>query len=310
MPKHFQNLTIERQGILLALLAMLTFSVFDSTIKYTLQNLDFAQVIFITYVFNILITGGMGIFQRKSFKPKHPGHVIAAVTLNVFEQLCFLTALKYLPFTELFVVILATPMLVLVFSSLFLKEHLHRYQIIAMTAGFLGAMFVAASPLMNDQATIAGKIAIAPEAAWIGWACAIGNVFFGAARTCYMRKFAKDENSLSLMMLLFIALLVISALRLPDIGWDINLITLIPLALGCIIGNLGLLAYLKSIKTIKAPLVAATQYSQIIWAILIGYFIFKEVPTLVGLVGSVLILLSGYFLYIRKHPAYPDEKPD
>jgi drug/metabolite transporter (DMT)-like permease len=296
----------EKQGIVYALAGMLAFSLFDSGIKHTLQQLPFAQVIFVTYIFNILITGGIGLSQRKSFRPRHGRHVAVIVTMNVFEQLCFLTGLKYLPFAELFVVILATPMLVLVFSAIFLREHLHRNQVIAMTLGFLGALGVAASPLLGHGAA-AGDMVIAPNAAWIGWLCAIGNTFFGAGRTCYTRKFAQDENPFSLMMFFFIALLLISGLQLPTMGWSIKPLALLPLAVASVIGNMGYLLYLRSFKTTRAPLIAATQYSQIIWALLLGFFLFHETPTLVGLAGSLLILISGYVLYLRKHPPTQDE---
>jgi S-adenosylmethionine uptake transporter len=302
MQKFIAHLSPEKQGVALALTGMLAFSIFDASIKHTMHILDFSQVIFICYVMNILITGGTGVIQKKSFRPKDKRHVAVIVTLNVLEQLCFLTGLKFLPFAELFVVILATPMAVLVISAIFLKEHIHRNQAIAMTAGFLGALLVAASPLLFPSGADAGHIAVAPQAAWIGWVCACGNVLFGASRTCYFRKYAQDENPFALTMLFFTVLLLISAVQWPSMKWNFDPFMLLPLAVGCIIGNTGLFAYLKAFGKTRAPLIAATQYSQIVWALIIGYFIFHEQPTLVGLAGSALILISGYFLYIRKQP--------
>ncbi len=303
MQKFLDRLNPEMQGTAFALFGMLTFSIFDATIKHTMHVMGFSQVIFICYAMNIVITGGTGVVQKKSFRPKKARHVFTIVTINVLEQLCFLTGLKFLPFAELFVVILATPMAVLVISAIFLKEHLHRNQVIAMTAGFLGALIVAASPLLFPSGADAGAVAVAPHAAWIGWVCACLNVLFGATRICYVRKYAQDENLFALTLLFFVALLLLSTAEWRSMTWHFSPLVLLPLASGCVIGNIGLFAYLKAFGKTKAPLIAAAQYSQIIWALIIGYFIFHEPPTLVGLAGSALIIISGYFLYLRQQPA-------
>ena len=68
----------------------------------------------------------------------------------------------------------------------------------------------------------------------------------------------------------------------------------------------GLLAALANIllmlaaQRAPASAIASPQYSQMIWAILFGYFVFHDHIDVPMLIGIVLITISGLFTFIRE----------
>ncbi|MNT89832.1 hypothetical protein D3C72_2306290 [compost metagenome] len=59
-----------------------------------------------------------------------------------------------------------------------------------------------------------------------------------------------------------------------------------------------------------ADRVGAAQYSQILWALVIGAVFFDEWPDLLSLVGIVIVVGSGLFIFAREHTRHPDPMPD
>ncbi len=286
--------SLQTQGILLALFAMLTFSINDGIFKYSLRDFPIETVIFAGYFFSLIFMGAYGGIQKLSFLPMNKSKGAIAGFLFLVEQTFFVYALKHLPMAELFIVVLCTPVFVLILSHLILKEHLQRQEIFAVILGFCGALIVVGAP------AITGNNSSSADYQPLAWVAAFLNVIAGGIKILFLRKYCQEENAFSLSFISILAMTIFYLLILKSNPADLPVLDLTLLFLGGCIGAVGCIAYIRAFQTAKAALVSSTQYSQIIWAVLMGVFIFDENLTWAAITGSLLILSSGYFLYLRK----------
>src|SRR5690606_11734309 len=134
----------------------------------------------------------------------------------------------------------------------------------------------------------------------IGHLGALGGGFGGAMSIIIFRVMGKHEKRISLYTagligpIIICGLLMIPSYQAPDLlQWTY-------------LAGYGLLAALANIllmlaaQRAPASAIATPQYSQMLWAILFGYFIFNDHIDLPMLIGIVLITVSGLFTFIRE----------
>jgi drug/metabolite transporter (DMT)-like permease len=140
----------------------------------------------------------------------------------------------------------------------------------------------------------------AAHASLLAWGAAILNVAAGSGKITYLRKYCQEENTFSLSVVSILFVTVCYLVMLPSNPMAMPPLNLAILFVGGCIGAIGCIAYIRAFQIAKAALISATQYSQIIWAVLMGVFIFRENLTISAICGSLLIITSGYLLYLRK----------
>lgn len=293
----FKNHSLQTQGIILALFAMLTFSINDGIFKFAMGTMSMDVAVAMGYFFSTLFLVAYALFKKNPLMPQRKRNAIIYGGLFLLEQICFIFSLKYLPIAELFVVVLSTPVAVLIMSSLFLKENLSRQQILAVLSGFAGALLVVSIPLLSPAENT--NLAVDNVIHW-AWISAILNVLLGSSKIIYLRKYCQTENTISLSIFSNIFIMLFFMIKISPGDISTPPFECILLLLGGILGGWGCATYIRAFQIAKAPLISATQYSQIIWALLMGVFIFNEQPTAAGICGSLLIIVSGYFLYLKK----------
>jgi drug/metabolite transporter (DMT)-like permease len=66
------------------------------------------------------------------------------------------------------------------------------------------------------------------------------------------------------------------------------------------LGALGHLLLIRALTLTPASLVAPFTYSQIIWAIALGYLVFGDLPDGWMLIGCAVIIASGLYVFYRE----------
>jgi drug/metabolite transporter (DMT)-like permease len=56
----------------------------------------------------------------------------------------------------------------------------------------------------------------------------------------------------------------------------------------------------RSLKLAPASVVVPYQYSMIIWAVIFGYFVFGDVPSIATLAGAAIIIGAGLYIFLRE----------
>ena len=280
----------EKYGILYGLAAMLIFSMADGVWKYCQHSTSNAVVFCLTFAANATFIILWAYWKKISIAPENKYHVAIYAALFMAEQGLFTYALRHMPLSDLFVLILTTPLVVLIGARFLISEHLTRLQTLSLLSGFGGALIVILSHTENHAQ---------PSASTLALACALLSTLACSGKILFLRHFCKGENVFGMSVWVSVIFAIVGAgFAGPDL-----IQTPVPimefLIVAGALSTVGTLAYLRAFQLCRAPLVSATQYSQMIWATLIGTFIFAEPLPGATIAGIVLICVSGILLFSR-----------
>ena len=290
-------------GIGLSVLAYALFSLHDASIKWLVAALPAWQILFCrsaAIVAGCLVIGRGRLLEQALATPlKATLAVRGAITLAAW--LCYYSAARSTPLAQLVTLYFSAPILVTVMSAPLLGERVSRTRWIAVGIGFAGVL-VAADPMALRLSVNTALVLIA--AAF--WAYAI----------ILMRKIARRESSLLQMLYsngFFLVATGIACLfgwRTPDAG------QLALLAIVGVVGGLGQFLLYEGARHAPASLVATFEYSALLWAFVLGYAIWGDIPPRGGVRGRVpdpgagLLLVGAERRLLSRAPARGAATPE
>ncbi len=274
-------------GMVLALAAYSLLAWQDATVKWLVATVPVWQVLFVRSA--ILVVGCLGVGGRPLLRHAATTSARAlllrrgAVTLAAW--LCYFTAARFLPLGQLVTLYFTAPVIVTILAAPLLGERVGRIRWLAVGAGFLGTV-LAANPagLSLSPATVLVLLA----------ACLWG---YGVILT---RKIARREPSLVQMFFnncFFLALTAIGCAltwRPPDAN-DLALLLLVG-----VLGGLGQFSLFESAQHAPASLTAPLEYTALVWAFLLGFLVWGDIPGPGVFLGAALILAAGLLLLLTQ----------
>lgn len=259
-------------------------SVMDAVIKGMSAFYPTFQVASLRFLCGSLIATGVVAFLRPGWPSRE------TVTANMLRSVAavvtavsFFYALGQLPLAETLVLSFLSPMFIALFGLLMLKEKVDARIIVAIAVGFAGTLIV-----VLGQTEEAGA-----ARSWSGVAAALLSAVTYAFSLVLLRQRAQRDKYLHIVLFQNVgpALLV-----LPFALWVWQPVNLNHLAWFMLMGVLGFIghvlmatAYAKAEAARLAPL----EYTALIWAVLIGYGAFSEIPTWATLGGGLLIVAAA-----------------
>jgi drug/metabolite transporter (DMT)-like permease len=197
------------------------------------------------------------------------------------------SALRYLPLAESTTIGFAAPLFAVILSALVLGEKVGRHRWSAVVIGFLGVVVV----------TRPGGAELPP----LGLTLAILAAFGVGVTTITIRQIGRTEGTqttvlwFSVLSMTAIGALMPFHARFHDGGtW------LILLALGGF-GGVAQLLLTASLRYAAVPVVVPFDYTQLLWAVLLGWLIFADAPPTTTWVGAAVIIVSGLYTLYREH---------
>jgi len=203
-------------------------------------------------------------------------------------------AFTQLSMAEAFCLIFLLPSFATIMSVIFLKEEVGMKRWAAVLIGFLGVLVVLRPGFRELE---------------IGHLAALISGFAGAVTIIIFRAMGPQEKNISLYGAgLLGSVIICAAFSLPDFHAPdrYDLMLLAAFGLLAAVGNIFMM--LASFYA-PAPIVGPIQYSQMLWAILLGYLVFgDEVDWPMG-IGIVLIVGSGLLTLIRERKRHTPLPP-
>ena len=205
---------------------------------------------------------------------------------DVGSALFFQAALARMPFADLMGILQVIPLSLTAASALFLGEHVGWRRWTAVATGFAGALLV-----------------IKPgSSAFNAWALlGVLSVLCGTLRDVSTRRLDAALSPLLIMMLsqLVVAFaglvcLVFEAWKVPSAG------ELFALIFASVFSLLGHLCVIYSLRSGEMAAVAPFRYAGIVWAILLGFLIWKELPDTLSLGGISILVSAGLYTLYRE----------
>lgn len=270
--------------------AMLCFAVEDALIKLLAGAIPAGQVLaiicfggFVAFI-GWAAMKGEPLWQPAYSNPK----VIMRSLCEVIGSCFFVSALALIPLTTASAVIQATPLVVALGAAVFLGQAIGWRRWLAILVGFIGVMIII-RPGMDGfvPATL----------------LAVGGMFGLAARDLITRSLTVDLTGPQLGIHAF-ALVTPAAFALVIVQGQSLVMPTSPqwvlLGAGVAIGMLAYLAIIAATREGNAGIISSFRYSRMIFALIVGYIVFTEIPDAPTLIGAVIIITSGIYTLWRE----------
>ncbi len=217
------------------------------------------------------------------------GHLVRGIAGSMAMGLGFL-GLKYIPLPEATAIRFVTPILIVIFAAIFLGERVRLFRITAVAVGLVGV-----SIIMWPQLTFESDSAVR-----LGALVTLASATLAAFAQIFIKAMAGTERTEAIVFW-FSGTASLFALTTIPFGWimpvGMEWVWLIGAGL---VGGAGQILLTSSYRFADAGTLAPFTYLSMIWALIIGYFIFDELPTLGMLGGAVLVIAAGVAIVFRE----------
>jgi len=215
--------------------------------------------------------------------------------LSVGGMFTNFSALTRLPLADATAISFASPLITVALAAIILKERVRIYRWSAVVIGFAGVIVMLIPHLdIGRYAVIGGAAAAA------GSMFAVISAFCNAGTVIQTRRLTKSETTSSIVFYFSLVCAIAGALTLP-FAWHSptprELIALI--ALG-VLGGFAHILLTESYRYGTASLVAPFDYTSMLWALLLGYWLFGELPDTLVYVGASIVAAAGLFVIWRE----------
>ncbi len=272
------------KGIALALVSNVLFVIAGVCVRYLSETIDvfqillFRQLVFIT-VLVPAIWKNIDILMKPRLVKFHSLRVIAAF----FALLLGFVTVSNMPLAEATALGFTKVLFVALISGMLLKESIGKSRQLTLVVGFIGVLLVVQPSFekMTFVYTLTG----------------LGAAIAAAVAVFCVRIIASTEPTINLLVYqaLFVGLL---ALTPSLIYWQWPTPT--ELTLLVLVGGISSVAQWFGVTAYKfgeANVISNVEYTNMLYSLLLGYFLFSELPDMISLVGAAVIIASVFLPY-------------
>ncbi|WP_112663712.1 DMT family transporter [Microvirga flavescens] len=264
-----------------ASIALLSFM--DAIIKGMHASYPTLQIVFLRFACGSVVATCVLAAMRPGFPSRET--VIANATRSVIAvvtAMSFFYALGKLPLAETLVLSFLAPMFIAFLGLVLLRERVDGRIVGALAVGFAGTLIV-----------VFGQTGEANAArSWEGVAAALLSAVTYAFSVVLLRQRAQRDKFIHIVFFQTVGPMILSApfafyvwqpLHWPDLGWF--------LAMGAL-GVSGHILMASAYAKAPAARLAPLEYTALIWAALVGYGVFSEIPSWATMGGGALIVVA------------------
>jgi drug/metabolite transporter (DMT)-like permease len=262
------------------------FSCLNAEIRYLSDYLHPFETAFFRNFFGLafmlpwLFRAGLGGLKTSRLKL-----YVFRTTLGLVSMLCWFTALALLPLSQAVALSFTAPLFATMGAALFLHEKVRGRRWAATAIGFLGVLIIAR-----------------PEAVGLnlGVALAIGSSVISAAITLIVKRLSRTESSSAIvtyMVLIMTPMSLVPALFV----WQTPPLAIWPYLVATgMFGTAGHLCYVRAFRMADASAVLPFDYGRMLFAAIIGYYAFSEIPDQWTWIGSGIIAAASFYIARRE----------
>jgi drug/metabolite transporter (DMT)-like permease len=228
------------------------------------------------------------------------GHIWRGLFGTTAMALTF-TGLGLLPLPEVTAIGYATPMFTVILAALMLGETVRLFRISAVALGLVGVMIVIWPRLSLDAGALG-------TAGTLGALAVLTASILRALVQIHIRTLVKTEHTAAIVFYFSLTATLLSLLSLP-FGWVVPGTLDLSLVIGAgLVGGVAQILVTSSYRFGGASMLAPFDYASLIFAGLIGYVIFSELPTWNMVAGAALVVLGGVLIIWRERQLGMDRR--
>ncbi len=224
----------------------------------------------------------------------HKKHLLVARgAVGVVALICVYYSVTHLPLAEATVLQYLHPMFTAILALIFLKEHIHLSLILSIICSFIGLLFIARPEIIFG---LTGN-----DLSYFAMGAALLGAFGSAIAYVLVRKLNETEDASVIIFYFPLIALPISIVLLgrdfvmPDI-WTCFILLLVG-----IFTQVGQIGLTKAMKTEAAGRATAFSYLQVVFAVILGWMIFSEIPDFWVILGGGFIVTGAILNAFWKH---------
>ena len=276
-------------GMALAGLAFLMFALHDACIKWLVgQGMPVWEVLFArsAMICTVCVAAGRTRMLERAIATPIKRILIGRGAITLVAWLCFYSAARDLPLAQLLTLYFAAPIMTTLLAVRMLKERVTPARWLSVLVGFAGVV-VACDP---------GGVALS----WATGRVLMAAAFWGYAMIL-MRQTAMKESNLLLMFYTNTLFLLAMTAACAVFGWQTPHGWALLLLFGVgVLGAAGQLALFEAMRHAPASVIATVEYTALIWAFVLGFLIWGDIPHLAVFAGAGLIFAAGTLLVVTE----------
>ena len=282
-------------GAFCKLLSVVFLSSMGACVKHLGDAIPVGQTIFVRGVISVVVlaavawwTEGLQILKTSNLR----SHAVRSLA-GTASMFCWLTALALIPLANFTAISFTAPMFLTVLAMVFLREAIHAYRWTALAMGFIGVLIT-----IGPQVTLGGN--------HLGVLVAFGAAMFSALAMLFLRSMSGSggEHPITITFY-FSATTMICGAATAVAGWPMPTAEQwLFIALVGVFGVTGQLLMTLSYRFAEVSTIAPLDYTNLLWAVLFGYYFFGEVPHWSMWIGAPLVIAAGLIILWREYRRY------
>ena len=294
------------RGIILILISMMVFSVQDGIMKYIFNFVSLYEV----YLIRTLVSFGLILIflklkkEKIVFKTQYPLLTFCRVILFFFGFSSFYISLTVLPLGFATALFFVTPFLITIFAHFFLKEEIGIRRWSAVVVGFIG-VYITLNPDFNNF----NYLSLLPIL------CA----FCYSLSMIIIKKTSEKDSVYTQTFTFYFGAIIFSTIFYFLIGdgqyntsdhpasqfifreWFVDLeSSILFMATTGLTATVAFLLLFTAYSIASPAVVSPFEYSILLWSPLIGWVYFNEIPSLNTVIGILIIVSSGIYIFMRE----------
>lgn len=271
----YQRVPPPVRGMALMMIAAILNMSMAAILKGLVKDLPVFEVAFLRHLFGtmillpLLLRPGANPFRTQRFSL----HCLRAV-LNIVAILAYFTAVSLVPLAQVTALGFTSPLFACLFAVMVLGEVLRRSRVIGLLLGLAGAVIILRPGFQE----------ISP-----GAMLALGSALFWAGAMTCIKSLSRTDSSVAVVFYAAVLQMPI-AFVLTLFVWRTPTLTQLGLMVViAIIGTLAQLSITQAFREADSTVVLPMDFTKLIWASLLGYFLFGELPDIWAWVGGAVV---------------------
>ncbi|OHV85698.1 DMT family transporter [Ensifer sp. LCM 4579] len=285
------------KGILLKVLSVVVFLCMSTSIKAAGSDIATGQITFYRSAFAMVPILGYLAFRgqlRDAFKTTDIAGHLGRGFVGILAMSSGFYGLVHLPLPEAIAIGYAMPLLAVAFAAFFLGEVVRLYRWSAVIIGLVGVLIITWPRLTLFEQGGFG------ETEALGAAAVLLSATFGATAMVLVRKLVQTERTHTIVLYFSLSASVFSLATLP-FGWaTMSWTSFLLLMVAGFCGGVAQILLTESYRHADMSTIAPFEYTSIVLGIVIGYFLFGDVPTATMLAGTAIVVGAGIFIIFRE----------
>lgn len=287
-------MTHPTRGIALKLGATLAFSLMYAAIKLA-GNVPVGETIFFRALFAMVPLFALSAWTvgpMNVVRTTRPLFHLIRSSAGVCSMFLNFGALAVLPLADITAFSFAAPIFAVVLAAIILHETAGPWRWGAVAIGFVGVLV-----MIEPHG---GVRAIFGHGFSAGVAMALGGALLAAFVVVFIRQMSTTERSETIVFYFMLTCTAAGALSMLWAAVPLSPAQLFWLVLCGLLGGIGQICMTFSYRYAEPSLLAPFDYVAMVWAVLLGYFLFSEIPEMLVMTGAGIVIASGLMIVWRE----------